>query len=332
MYSTVVTRPTLLLSWILLPKDTQNSARSSGEKKGWIRELRRWRTFSSNWTDPVNVSSKRVFVDSDCLFSGYHWPGNFVNTSFKQYVEKKWHDSNSTLEDGRHGWPVRTASRRKWMDVDRTTIQTNETSGSRHNYLLRHKNHSWKLSTSWWRSTCPRHLSSCQQHSETVPIHCHGWFFPFCAWDCTATSSFLDTCGLSYPLSSNSHKIQHGMPSSLSPQSPWVNFVWLQLLATNSHCKCELEHAMDMISSFAQSSLFSVLRQVNGICLLRQSDLPEVEVCMFAVCVRACMHYLHQSRGWSHPSLTVMTALSTVEFSDHLQILPWARLSQYSQK
>ena len=45
---------------------------------------------------------------------------------------------------------------------------------------------------------------------------------------------------------------------------------------------------MDMISSFAQSSLFSVLGQVNGVCLLRQSDLPEVEVCMFAVCVRAC--------------------------------------------
>ena len=30
----------------------------------------------------------------------YHWPGNLCqrNTSFKQHIEKKWHDSNSTLE------------------------------------------------------------------------------------------------------------------------------------------------------------------------------------------------------------------------------------------
>ena len=117
-------------TWTLLRKETQNSVRSSGRKRGWIRERRRWRTFSSNWTDSVNVSSKRAFVDSDCLFSGYHWPGNFLNTSFKQYVEKKWHDSNSTLEDAHDkraasdGCNVRTASRHcEWLDVDRTTMQ-----------------------------------------------------------------------------------------------------------------------------------------------------------------------------------------------------------------
>ena len=30
---------------------------------------------------------------------------------------------------------------------------------------------------------------------------------------------------------------------------------------------------------------------------------------MFAVCVRACMHYHHHSRGYSRPGLTVTTAL-----------------------
>ena len=48
---------------------------------------------------------------------------------------------------------------------------------------------------------------------------------------------------------------------------------------------------MDMIFSFAQSPLFSVLGQVDGVCLLRQSDLPEVDgtsACSQCACVRAC--------------------------------------------
>ena len=65
----------------------------------------------------------------------------------------------------------------------------------------------------------------------------------------------------------------------------------LQLLVTDSHCECELEHSMDMISPFPESYFFSVLGQVDGVCLLRQNDLPEVDgtsACSRRACVRAC--------------------------------------------
>ena len=65
----------------------------------------------------------------------------------------------------------------------------------------------------------------------------------------------------------------------------------LQLLATDSHCECELEHSMDMISPFPESYFFSVLGQVDGVCRLRQNDLPEVDGtsgCSRCACVRAC--------------------------------------------
>ena len=78
---------------------------------------------------------------------------------------------------------------------------------------------------------------------------------------------------------------------------------------TDSHCECELEHSMDMISPFPASYFFSVLGQVDSVCLLRQNDLPEVDgtsACSRCAC-RACMHY--HSRGWSRPGLTVTTAL-----------------------
>ena len=48
---------------------------------------------------------------------------------------------------------------------------------------------------------------------------------------------------------------------------------------------------MDMISPFPESDFFSVLGQVDGVCLLRQNDLPEVDgtsACSRCACVRAC--------------------------------------------
>ena len=141
-----------------------------------------------------------------------------------------------------------------WMSTG-TMIQTKGASGSRHHYLLSNTNYSGNCPPSDEYPPGP-YLSSCQRHSETVRFHCHG-FFSLYAWDCTATSSFLHTCGLSYPLSSNSHKIQQGVSFSLSSQSPLVHFAWLQLLATNSHCEfeCECEHGYD----FSLSSILYFL-------------------------------------------------------------------------
>ena len=48
---------------------------------------------------------------------------------------------------------------------------------------------------------------------------------------------------------------------------------------------------MVMISPFPESYFFSVLGQVDGVCLLRQNDLPEVDgtsACSRYACVRAC--------------------------------------------
>ena len=158
------------------------------------------------------------------------------------------------------------------------------------------------------------HLSSCQRHSETVRFHCHGWFFPFMLETTLPQAhSFIH---VACPIAIHSAPILTKSNTACPPHSalslPKSIFLDLQLLAANSHCKCELEHCMDLISSFAQSPLFSVLRQVDGVCVLRQATCWKWTARLhvqFAVCVRACMHYLHQSRGWSHPGLTVTTAL-----------------------
>ena len=124
-------------------------------------------------------------------------------------------------------------------------------------------------------------------------------------------------------------------PGSVSSQfhSRSIN-ASLQLLATDSHCD-RLEHSMDMISPFPESDFFSVLGQVDGVCLLRQNDLPEVDgtsACSRCACVLA--HALSPSQQRLIPSRSHRNdgSLWVVEFSDHVQILPWASPSQYSQK
>ena len=80
---------------------------------------------------------------------------------------------------------------------------------------------------------------------------------------------------------------------------------------------------MDMISSFAQSPLFSVLGQVDGVCLLRQSNLLEVDgtsACSQCACVRACTISIKAEADPTRSHGKDGT-LRAVEFSDHLQIL-----------
>ena len=125
-----------------------------------------------------------------------------------------------------------------------------------------------------------------QRHSVGGSIVTDDFFsFYACCSECTATSSFLHTCGLSYPLSSNSHKIQHGVSSSLSSQSPEIHFAWLQLLATNSHCECELEHSMDMFLPLL-NPLFSRCWDKSSVCL-GKTTCQKWTACSQCACVRA---------------------------------------------
>ena len=137
------------------------------------------------------------------------------------------------------------------------------------------------------------HPSSCERHSKTV--------------DCTVTDDFfllkLETAlpqarsfqPVACPINSapSPTKFNTACPP---PDPSALSFIKsiiasLQLLATDSHCECELEHSMVMISPFPESNFFSVLGQVDGVCLLRQNDLPEVDgtsACSRCACVRAC--------------------------------------------
>ena len=136
-------------------------------------------------------------------------------------------------------------------------------------------------------------LSSCVQHPKTV--------------DCTVTDDFflfkLETAlpqarsfqSVACPINTASSPTKFNTacpppdPSALSLIKSII--ASLQFLATDSHCECELEHFMDMISPFPESYFFSVFGQVDGVCLLRQNDLPEVDgtsACSRCACVRAC--------------------------------------------
>ena len=180
------------------------------------------------------------------------------------------------------------------------------------------------------------HPSSCERHLKTV--------------DCTVTDDFSRLLKLETALPQarsfqpvacpiNSAPSPTKFNTSCPPPDPSaLSFIKsiiasLQLLATDSHCECELEHSMVMISPFSESYFFSVLGQVDGVCLLRQNDLPEVDGT--SACSRcACVHALSPSQQRLIPSRSHRDdgSLWAVEFSDHVQILPWASPSQYSQK
>ena len=155
--------------------------------------------------------------------------------------------------------------------------------------------------------------SSCERHSETVEctvtddfflvkleMHCHK-LVVFNLWPVLSTQ-------LQVPQNSTRTVLLRD-PSALSFIKSII--ASLQLLATDSHCECDLEHSMLMISPFPESYFFSVLGQVNGVCLLRQNDLPEVDgtsACSRCACVRAC-------------TITITAEANPV------QVSPWRRLS-----
>ena len=137
-------------------------------------------------------------------------------------------------------------------------------------------------------------LSSCERHSKTV--------------NCSVTDdSFLLKLETALPQARSFQPVACPINSAPSPTKfntacppdpSALSFITesiiasLQLLATDSHCEpCELEHSMVMISPFPESYFFSVLGQVDGVCLLRQNDLPEVDgtsACSRCARVRAC--------------------------------------------
>ena len=220
------------------------------------------------------------------------------------------------------------------MDVDRNHDSNKGASGSRHNFLLSFANHSREVSTEWRIFTSALIWALFSDTRKMIIPLSPTISFLLC---CTAASSFLYTCGLSYQLSSKSHKIQHVVSSSISSQSPEVLFAWLQLLATNSHCELVWPwtfHGYDF--SLSSILLFLGVGTIRWRLSAQAKRLARSEwhFCMFAVCVRACMHYDYPWQQRLIPSRSHRNdgCLWAVEFSDHVQILPWASPSQYSQK
>ena len=177
---------------------------------------------------------KASFVDSDCLL---YIIGQEIlcqrNTSFKQYIEKTWHDSNSSLEYvHNHMLPALVA---QCMVTARLHHDVNVMDVARNPARLKQRGHQvHTIIISWGTQITPENcplgdeyspqhpseLSACERHSKTVDCTVTDDFFLLLkAWDCTATSSFFSTCGLSYQLSSKSHKIQHILSSSGSVSS-----------------------------------------------------------------------------------------------------------------
>ena len=180
------------------------------------------------------------------------------------------------------------------------TTQTKGASGSRHNYLLRSRyaNHSWKLymSAEWWifpSAPIWALVSDTQKLSIVLSLMI---FFLFKLE--TALPQARSFQPVACPINSapSPTKFNTACPP---PDPSALSFIKsiiasLRLLATDSHhvsVWVELEHSMDMISPFPESYFFSVLGQVDGVCLLRQNDLPEVNgtpACSRCACVRAC--------------------------------------------
>ena len=277
----------------------------------------------------------------------YHWPGSLCqrNTLFEQYVEKKWHDSNSTLEYvHNHMLPAMVVQRMvtarlhhvvNVMDVDRTYDSNKGESGSRHNYLLSYANHSWELSPEWWIFTSA-HISALFSdiRKMLIPLHVtDDQFFSFHAALPQAHSFIHVACPINSAPSLTKSNTACPPPSALSlPKSFLLDCnSWRQ---THIVSWCELEHFMDMISPSPQSSFFSVLGKSMAYVCSGKTTCQKWMARLHIRGVRACMHALSPSQQRLIPSRSHRNdgSLLVVEFSDHVQILPWASPSQYSQK
>ena len=155
------------------------------------------------------------------------------------------------------------------------------------------------------------HLCSCERHSKLSIVLSLMIFFLFKLETALPQACSFQpvACPINSAPSPTKFNTACPLPSALSFIKPVI--ASLQLLATDSHWECELEHSIDMISPFPESYFFSVLGQVDGVCLLRQNDLPEVDgtsACSRCACVRAC------------------TITITAE-ADPVQVSPWRRLS-----
>ena len=133
-------------------------------------------------------------------------------------------------------------------------------------------------------------LSSCERHSKTVNCSVTDDFFLFKLETTLPQARSFQPVACPINSAPSPTKFNTACPP-LDPSALSFIIASLQLLATDSHCECELEHSMDMISPFPESYFFSVLGQVDGVCLLRKNDLPEVDgtsACSRCACVRAC--------------------------------------------
>ena len=98
----------------------------------------------------------------------------------------------------------------------------------------------------------------------------------------------------------------------------------LQLLATDSHCECELEHSMVMISPFPESYFSRCWDKSMASVCLGKTTCQKWLARLHVRGVRACVHALSPSQQRLIPSRSHRDdgSLWAVEFSDHVQILP----------
>ena len=176
------------------------------------------------------------------------------------------------------------------MDVGRNHDSNKGASGSRHNYLLSYANHSRELSTEWRIFTSALIWALISDPGKILIPLSPTIFFSFYAALPQAHSFIHVACPINSAPSLTKSNTACPPPSALSlPKSFLLDCnSWRQ---THIVSWCDLEHFMDMIFPFPQSSFFSVLGQVDGACLLRQNDLPEVDgtsACSRCPCVRAC--------------------------------------------
>ena len=162
-------------------------------------------------------------------------------------------------------------------------------------------------------------------------------FFLLC---CTATSSFLYTCGLSYSwtqlqVSQNPSRRVLLMQLSVS-LSPFCLTATLAVLATNSHCEwCRWAWTIHWrVLTFLHPPFFRCWDKSMASVCFGKTTCQKWMARLHVRGVRACVHALSPPQQRLIPSRSHRNdgSLWAVEFSDHVQTLPWASPSQYSQK
>ena len=291
---------------------------------------------------------KASFVASDCLL---HMNGHEIlcqrNTSFKQYIEKTWHDSNSTLEYvHNHMLPELVA---QCMVTARLHHDVNVV--ARNPARLKQRGHQvHTIIISWDTQITPENCPLSDGIFPSAPIRAL----------VSDTRNFSIVLSLmifsSLSLRLHFHKlVLFNLWPVLSTQLQVPQNSTRPVLLRIRQLSVSLSPSLLHCNSWRQTHIVSVSLNIPWLWFLpflnpifcRCWDKSMASVCLGkTTCqkwmarlhvhhgVRACVHALSPSQQRLIPSRSHRDdgSLWAVEFSDHVQTLPWPSSSQYCQK